>query len=224
MCELHATNPALFSRAPAPVQRVVYDFLPLRLQEHAAALAAAGPAEVPEEEEGPLHESNEWNIEVVSGSDLDLGAGAGQPAAAAAEQPVAAAAAAQQQLPDGLQFSMPVSGWVYSWDLGFPCVGCSLACGAAARAPPYGVPQHACSQRKRTSPPPPRMVFMRAVHPQSQQFAVCRGKHPPAATLRCAVLPQAAEQLDEEVLKQEAVEETDAGVEDLMAQLAGLTS
>lgn len=72
--------------------------------------------------------------------------------------------------------------------------------------------------------PPPRMVFMRAVHPQSQQFAVCRGKHPPAATLRCAVLPQAAEQLDEEVLKQEAVEATDAGVEDLMAQLAGLTS
>jgi hypothetical protein len=35
---------------------------------------------------------------------------------------------------------------------------------------------------------------------------------------------QAAEQLDEEVLRQEAVEDTEAGVDDLMAQLNALSS
>ncbi len=78
------------------------------LQERAATVTTT--SEAADEEEGPLHESNEWGIEVVSGADLDgparqqLGS-----SAAAAGQGADTGGSNGQDLPAGLQFAMPVS-------------------------------------------------------------------------------------------------------------------
>ncbi|GAB4815026.1 hypothetical protein N2152v2_002072 [Parachlorella kessleri] len=110
-------------------------------QEQAASRAASSSA-APEEETGPLHETNEWGIEVVSDSQEEPSSGqAAAPAAAVSGSNGAGGAPKGVELPAGLQFAMP-----------------------------------------------------------------------------------AAQQLDEEVLRQEAVQDTGAGVDDLMAQLNALNS
>lgn len=74
------------------------------MQEKAAAAALAAPVEAAPEEEGPLHETNEWGIEVVSGTDLDM-----QPAAAAQQGAGGSSSGGKTpELPSGLQFAMPV--------------------------------------------------------------------------------------------------------------------
>ena len=71
----------------------------------AAAAAAAAEAAAAEAAAGPLHESTEWGIEVVS----DAGGAEASSSAATSSTAVPAAAEA---LPEGLQFSMPAGGGV----------------------------------------------------------------------------------------------------------------
>ena len=82
------------------------------MQEQAASRAASSPA-APEEEVGPLHESNEWGIEVVSDSQEEHGGGqaAAEPAAAVGSSSSSGAGGPLNgvELPAGLQFAMPVS-------------------------------------------------------------------------------------------------------------------
>jgi ubiquitin-like modifier-activating enzyme 5 len=82
----------------------------------AAAAAAAAEHAVAEAAAGPVHESNEWHIEVVTddGPDASGGAPAGGPGAGPAAGPAAAQQQQQQQqqLPEGLQFAMPAAGGV----------------------------------------------------------------------------------------------------------------
>lgn len=79
----------------------------------AAALAAAEEAAAAGDQ-GPLHESNEWGIEVAPAEDEAVGAAtAGAAAAPHAAQPQQA----QQALPQGLQFSMPAGGGVGAEEL-----------------------------------------------------------------------------------------------------------
>lgn len=66
-----------------------------------AAAAAAAEAAAAEAAAGPLHESNDWGIEVTADEgEGDVSSGAA-PAAAGQQQ---------QQLPEGLQFSLPAGG------------------------------------------------------------------------------------------------------------------
>ncbi|GBF87302.1 ubiquitin-like modifier-activating enzyme 5 [Raphidocelis subcapitata] len=67
----------------------------------AAAAAAAAEAAAAAAAEGPVHEENDWGIEVV-----------GEQAEEAAGPAAAAAAAAAAALPEGVQFSMPAAGGV----------------------------------------------------------------------------------------------------------------
>jgi ubiquitin-like modifier-activating enzyme 5 len=68
----------------------------------AAAAAAAAAAEA-EANIAPVHEDNDWGIEVMPEDDTAAAAGS-----SASGEPGAAAAA--EALPDGLQFSMPSAG------------------------------------------------------------------------------------------------------------------
>lgn len=81
-------------------------------EREAAAAAAAAEAAAAEAAAGPLHESNEWGIEVVSddGDAEEAGAGGSSKGLAAAAAPAPAAGSAA--LPEGLQFSMPTAGSV----------------------------------------------------------------------------------------------------------------
>ena len=67
----------------------------------AAAAVAAAEAAAAEAAAGPLHESNEWGIEVTGD---DAGGDSGSAAADSSAAP-----GGQQQLPEGIQFSMPVA-------------------------------------------------------------------------------------------------------------------
>ncbi|KAL4424062.1 hypothetical protein ABPG75_001363 [Micractinium tetrahymenae] len=78
-------------------------------EREAAAAAAAAEAAAAEAAAGPLHESNEWGIEVVAdtdGEDVGSNGGSGSTSAAAAPAP----ATGGDALPEGLQFSMPAAG------------------------------------------------------------------------------------------------------------------
>jgi ubiquitin-like modifier-activating enzyme 5 len=70
----------------------------------AAAAAAAAAAEA-EANIAPVHEENDWGIEVVPDD-----AAAAADAAAASSSAGGGAGAAGEALPDGLQFSMPTAG------------------------------------------------------------------------------------------------------------------
>lgn len=80
-------------------------------EREAAAAATAAEAAAAEAAAGPLHESNEWGIEVMADEGADEtavgGSGSGSGPAATPAPPAGGAA-----LPEGLQFSMPVSGGV----------------------------------------------------------------------------------------------------------------
>ena len=78
----------------------------------AAALAAAEEAAAAGDQ-GPLHESNEWGIEVTPAEDEAVGATTAGAAAPQSAQPQQA----QQALPEGLQFSMPAGGGVGAEEL-----------------------------------------------------------------------------------------------------------
>ena len=85
----------------------------------AAELAASAPPPAEEEEEeGPVHESNEWGIEVVG--DAGAGAGGGGPAQQQAQQQ-------QQELPEGVEYSMPVERGVDEETLRREAVGATDA-------------------------------------------------------------------------------------------------
>lgn len=73
----------------------------------AAATAAAAAAEAVGAAAGPVHEENEWGIEVVPENEEGGGCAAAAPPAAPAALP-----AAEQVLPEGLQFAMPAAGGV----------------------------------------------------------------------------------------------------------------
>ena len=67
----------------------------------AAAAAAAAAEAAAAANEGPLHEDNEWGIEVVGDAAGGSGAAAGS-----------SGAGGQQALPEGVQFSMPAASGV----------------------------------------------------------------------------------------------------------------
>lgn len=76
----------------------------------ATAAAAAAEAAAAEATAGPLHETNEWGIEVVSDAGIEeVGSTSGSSLAAT---PAAAAQQGGQALPEGLHFSMPAGGGV----------------------------------------------------------------------------------------------------------------
>jgi hypothetical protein len=79
----------------------------------ARAAAAAAAEAAAEDEVGPLHEENEWGIEVVA-EPAAAGESGGAPAAGseATGGDAAAAAAAAAPLPEGLEFSMPAASGV----------------------------------------------------------------------------------------------------------------
>ncbi len=76
----------------------------------AAAAAAAAEAAAAEAAAGPLHEANEWGIEVVA--DAGSEEAGSTSAASLAATPAAPAQQDGQALPEGLQFSMPAGGSV----------------------------------------------------------------------------------------------------------------
>jgi ubiquitin-like modifier-activating enzyme 5 len=71
----------------------------------AAAAAAAAAAEA-EANAAPVHEENDWGIEVVA----DDAAQAAEATSSGAEGGEAAAGASAESLPEGLQFSLPQAG------------------------------------------------------------------------------------------------------------------
>lgn len=62
-------------------------------------------AEEQPEEEAPVHEDNQWGIEVVSSEAADDD----QPSISAAEQQHAQQPSRGEQLPEGLQYSLPTA-------------------------------------------------------------------------------------------------------------------
>ena len=76
-------------------------------QRAVAAAAAAAAAAEEEAASGPVHETNEWGIEVMG--DADEAAGE---AACGSGATGGGSAAPGQALPEGLQFSMPAAGGV----------------------------------------------------------------------------------------------------------------
>ena len=84
--------------------------------EERAAVAAAKAANEVVEDEGPLHEDNEWGIEVVSDDAVEENGLQNREAveAVAVEEN---AAAAVEELPSGLKYELPVSGGVTAQEL-----------------------------------------------------------------------------------------------------------
>ena len=84
--------------------------------EERAAVAAAKAANEVVEDEGPLHEDNEWGIEVVSDDAIEENGLQNREAveAVAVEEN---AAAAVEELPSGLKYELPVSGGVTAQEL-----------------------------------------------------------------------------------------------------------
>ena len=77
-----------------------------RQAEYRRKVELEGPSDAedePEEDSGPLHEDNEWNIE-VEGDDEEGAAGEG-----AAAGPAAPAAPAAAALPEGIEYSLPTA-------------------------------------------------------------------------------------------------------------------